>query len=81
MVTVPGLFLPDHGALWRQLLAANHNQGDGGSVSYQRRFNLRHPLPGNGNRNGSNAKSSLAACVALDEEAIWLQRLVGGFRI
>ena len=32
-------------------------------------------------KNIENAKSSLAACVALDEEAIRLQRLVGGFRI
>jgi len=32
-------------------------------------------------KNIENAKSSLAACAALDEEAIRLQRLVGGFRI
>ncbi|PYB74833.1 chemotaxis protein [Pseudomonas sp. LB-090624] len=32
-------------------------------------------------KNIQNAKSSLAACVALDEEALRLQRLVGGFRI
>lgn len=32
-------------------------------------------------KNIENAKSSLVACVALDEEAIRLQRLVGGFRI
>lgn len=32
-------------------------------------------------KNIENAKSSLAACVALDEETIRVQRLVGGFRI
>jgi methyl-accepting chemotaxis protein len=32
-------------------------------------------------KNMQNAKSSLAACVALDDEALRLQRLVGGFRI